>query len=90
MVQHVGAADIVITADIPRAAQVVARGAVALEPRGELYTADNIGERLALRNLMEELRWSGMATGGPAAYSDADRRRFAAALTRLVASRPNG
>jgi uncharacterized protein YaiI (UPF0178 family) len=90
IVQHVGAADIVITADIPLAAQVVARGAVALEPRGELYTADNIGERLALRNLMEELRWSGMATGGPAAYSDADRRRFAAALTRLVASRPNG
>ena len=90
IVQHVGPADIVITADIPLAAQIVARGAVALDPRGELYTADNISERLALRNLMEELRWSGVATGGPSAYSDTDRRRFAAALTRLVASRLTG
>jgi uncharacterized protein YaiI (UPF0178 family) len=90
IVQHVGAADIVITADIPLAAQVVARGAVALDPRGELHTADTIGERLAMRNLLEELRWAGAVTGGPAGYSDADRKRFAAALTRLLASYSSG
>jgi uncharacterized protein YaiI (UPF0178 family) len=90
IVQHVSAGDIVITADIPLAALVVARGAVALDPRGELHTADTIGERLAVRNLLEELRWAGATTGGPAGYSDMDRKRFAAALTRLVTPRSNG
>jgi uncharacterized protein len=89
IVQHVGAADIVITADIPLAAQVIGRGAVALDPRGELHTADTIGERLAMRNLLEELRWAGAVTGGPAAYTDTDRKRFAAALTQLVTPRAN-
>ena len=89
IVQHVDAGDIVITADIPLAAQVVARGAMALDPRGELHTADTIGERLAVRNLLEELRWAGAVTGGPAAYTDADRKRFAAALARLLASLSN-
>jgi hypothetical protein len=84
IVQHVGAGDIVITADVPLAGQVVAHGAVALDPRGDLYTVDTIGERLAMRNLMEELRWAGVVAGGPTAYSAADRRRFAAALSRLV------
>ncbi|HEU5101657.1 MAG TPA: YaiI/YqxD family protein [Roseiflexaceae bacterium] len=87
IVQHVAAPDIVITADIPLAAQVVARGAIAIDPRGELYTADTIGERLAMRNLMEELRWAGAVTGGPAAYSPADRRRFAEAFNRLLNTR---
>jgi uncharacterized protein YaiI (UPF0178 family) len=90
IVQHVAAADLVITADIPLAAQVVARGAVALDPRGELYTADTIGERLAVRNLMEELRWAGAVSGGPSAYSAADRRQFANALDRLLTRRQNG
>jgi uncharacterized protein YaiI (UPF0178 family) len=90
IVQHIGAADVVITADIPLAAQIVAQGAVALDPRGEVYTVDSVGERLAMRNLMEELRWAGAVAGGPAAYSDADRRRFAAALIRLVTPRPTG
>jgi uncharacterized protein YaiI (UPF0178 family) len=85
--QHVGAGDIVITADIPLAAQVVAKGAVALDPRGDLYTADTVGERLAMRNLMEELRWAGAVAGGPAAYSNTDQRRFAAALNRLATQR---
>lgn len=89
IVQHVAAADLVITADIPLAAQVVARGAVALDPRGELYTADTIGERLAVRNLMEELRWAGAVSGGPSAYSAADRRQFANALDRLVTQQQN-
>ena len=86
--QHVVAGDLVVTGDIPLAAQVVARGALALDPRGELHTADSIGERLAVRNLMEELRWAGVSTGGPAAYSTADRRRFGQALGRLLAQRP--
>jgi uncharacterized protein YaiI (UPF0178 family) len=87
IVQHAAAGDLVITADIPLAAQVVAKGALALDPRGELYSADTIGERLAVRNLMEELRWAGAATGGPAAYSDVDRRHFAQALNRILSTR---
>jgi uncharacterized protein YaiI (UPF0178 family) len=87
IVQHVAAADLVITADIPLAAQVVARGAVALDPRGEVYTADTIGDRLAVRNLMEELRWAGAVSGGPAAYSTLDRRHFAQALDRILTAR---
>jgi uncharacterized protein YaiI (UPF0178 family) len=90
IVQHVAAPDIVITADIPLAAQVVARGAVAIDPRGEVYTADNVGERLAVRNLMEELRWAGAVSGGPAAYSPANRRRFAEAFNRLLNARAGG
>jgi uncharacterized protein YaiI (UPF0178 family) len=90
IVQHVAAGDIVITADIPLAAQVIERGAVALDPRGELHTADTIGERLALRNLLEELRWAGAVSGGPAAYSAVDRRRFANALDRLLQARKLG
>jgi len=84
IVQHVAAGDLVITADIPLAALVVARDATALGPRGEIHTADTIGDRLATRNLLEELRWAGVATGGPSAYSPADRQRFAAALDRLL------
>lgn len=85
--QHVASGDLVITADVPLAAQVVARGAVAIDPRGEVYTAETVGERLAVRDLMEELRWAGVATGGPSAYSDADRQRFAQALDRLLPRR---
>ena len=88
--QHVAPGDLVITADIPLAAQVVAGGAVALDPRGEIYDANNIGERLAMRNLMEELRWAGAVSGGPAAYSNLDRRHFAQALDRLLARRQGG
>lgn len=87
IVQHVAAGDLVVTADIPLASLVVARGATALDPRGEVHTADSIGERLAVRNLMEELRWAGVATGGPAAYSPSDRQRFAQALDRLLSRR---
>jgi uncharacterized protein YaiI (UPF0178 family) len=87
IVQHVAAGDLVITADVPLASLVVARGATALDPRGEVHTADTIGERLAVRNLMEELRWAGVETGGPAAYSASDRQRFAQALDRLLSRR---
>lgn len=77
--------DLVITADIPLAALVVAKGAHALNPRGELYTEANIKERLAMRNLMDELRNNGVETGGPAAFNQADRQVFAAALDKFVA-----
>jgi uncharacterized protein len=88
--RHVAPGDLVITADIPLAAQVVARGATALDPRGEVHTAETVGERLAVRDLMEELRWAGVATGGPPAYGPAERQRFAQALDRLLARRPGG
>lgn len=77
--------DLVITADIPLAAQVIEKGASALNPRGERYTPDNIRERLAMRDFMMELRSSGVETGGPSALGSADRQRFAAALDRCVA-----
>lgn len=83
--------DIVVTADIPLAAQVVEKGALALNPRGELYTDATIREALALRNFMSELRDSGVETGGPAAFNQRDRQAFAAQLDKLLqrlAARP--
>lgn len=79
------AGDLVITADIPLAAQVIAAGGHALNPRGELYTIDNIKERLAMRNFMEELRNSGVDIGGPSSFSQADRQVFASKLDWLLA-----
>jgi uncharacterized protein YaiI (UPF0178 family) len=83
--QEVHAGDIVITADIPLAGKVIERGAHALSPRGERFTADNIRERLSLRDFMSQLRDSGVQTGGPAALSQADRQAFANQLDRLLA-----
>lgn len=79
------AGDLVITADIPLAAQVITAGGHALNPRGELYTTDNIKERLAMRNFMEELRNSGVDIGGPSSFSQADRQVFASKLDWLLA-----
>ena len=80
--------DLVITADIPLAARIVANGCVALDPRGELYTEDNVGERLSIRDMMQELRSAGMIQGGPGAFSNTDRQRFASSLdstlTRMI------
>lgn len=90
IVQHVANGDLVVTADIPLAALVVARGATAVDPRGEIHTAETVSERLAVRDLMEELRWAGVATGGPAAYGPTDRQRFAQTLDRLLAPRRSG
>ena len=78
------AGDLVITADIPLAAEVVARGCLALNPRGERYDADNIRQRLNMRDFMDSLRSSGVATGGPAAFSHADRQAFANQLDRFL------
>lgn len=81
------AGDLVITADIPLAAAVVAKGAQALDPRGRLYSAANIGEALALRDFHDGLRESGVPTTGPAPYSAADGRTFARELDRVLARR---
>ncbi len=80
-----GEGDLVVTADIPLAAQVVENGAIALNPRGERYDRDNIRECLSLRNFMDEMRGSGIQTGGPPAFSQADRQAFARELDRLLA-----
>jgi hypothetical protein len=85
IVHQAQAGDLVITADIPLAAEVVARGCLALNPRGDLYTEDNIRQRLNMRDFMDTLRSSGVDTGGPAALSQADRQAFANQLDRLLA-----
>lgn len=88
IVEQVAHGDLVVTADIPLAAAILERGAHALNPRGEMYTAANIAERLSMRNFLEELRSSGVQTGGPAAFSQADRQAFGAALDRFLARLP--
>jgi hypothetical protein len=80
--------DLVVTADIPLAAQVIERGGNALDPRGELYSPDTIRERLTMRDFMDELRASGVQTGGPAPLAQGDRQRFANQLDRLLAQSP--
>lgn len=85
--RRVIAGDLVITADIPLAAEVIAKGAHALNPRGELYTRENIGGRLNMRDFMDNLRGSGIHTGGPPPLNQADRQAFANHLDRLLASR---
>ncbi len=79
--------DLVITADIPLAAAVVKRGATALNPRGELYTEENIAERLAVRDMMEELRSTRSVSGGPPPLSKRDTQQFANQLDRWLARR---
>ncbi len=86
IVQRVQVGDLVITADIPLAAEVIAKGCLALNPRGDLYTDDNIRQRLGMRDFMDTLRGSGVMTGGPVAFSKADRQAFANQLDRLLAS----
>jgi uncharacterized protein YaiI (UPF0178 family) len=86
IIAQVAAYDLVITADIPLAAAVVDKQALAISPRGEIYTAANVQERLAMRNLMQQLRSDGLVLGGPSALSAADCQRFAAALDRSLTS----
>ena len=77
--------DLVVTADIPLAAEVIDKGATALNPRGELYTRENIRQRLNMRDFLDTMRASGAHTGGPAALDQRDRQAFANALDRFVA-----
>ncbi len=76
--------DLVITADIPLADRVITKGAFALDPRGKLYTQENIKNRLAVRGLMKELRDGGLMTGGPGTFSKLDRQTFANRLDRFL------
>jgi len=77
--------DLVITADIPLAAAAIEKNGHALNPRGEFYTEDNIKERLAVRNMLDELRGCGIDTGGPPTFSACDKQAFANQLDRFLA-----
>ncbi|MBK1619660.1 YaiI/YqxD family protein [Lamprobacter modestohalophilus] len=85
IVQHAGAGDLVITADIPLAAELVANGCQVLSPRGELFTTETVRQRLNMRDFLDTMRASGLDTGGPPAYNQADRQAFANALDRILA-----
>ena len=89
IVQHLEIGDLVITADIPLAAEVIAKGGHALNPRGEFYTPDTIRERLNMRDFMDTLRSSGVETGGPSSFSQGDRKAFASQLDRFLAKNRN-
>ncbi len=84
IVKRLDAGDLVITADIPLAADVIDKGGYALNPRGELYTANNIRARLNMRDFMDTLRASGIDTGGPPALSQGDRKSFANHLDKIL------
>ncbi|MBI1422206.1 MAG: YaiI/YqxD family protein [Gammaproteobacteria bacterium] len=85
IVNQVSNADLVVTADIPLAAEVLAKGAQALNPRGEVYDTNTIRQKLTLRDFMDEMRGSGVMTGGPPPLSQTERREFANALDRFLA-----
>ena len=87
IVEHANKGDIVITQDIPLAAELVAKGCLVLNPRGEKYTKENIGQRLGMRDFMESLRSSGVQTGGPDTFSKRDRMTFANALDSVLMRR---
>ncbi|MCH7697131.1 MAG: YaiI/YqxD family protein [Proteobacteria bacterium] len=84
IIKRLCAGDLVITGDIPLAAEVIEKGGHALNPRGELYLADNIKARLTMRDFMDTLRTSGIDTGGPSALSQSDRKSFASHLDKLL------
>ena len=84
IVKRLGAGDLVITGDIPLAANVLEKGGTALNPRGELYSADSIRSRLSMRDFMESLRASGIDTGGPPVLNKGDRQNFANQLDRYL------
>lgn len=85
--EHADPADVAITADIPLASQLVARGLAVIDPRGREYTPENVGEILATRDLMSDLRGAGLVTGGPAAFDSRDRVSFANTLDRVLTRR---
>ena len=82
--EHASAGDVAVTADIPLAALLVPKGVVVIDPRGEQYTEDSIGERLSVRNFMDGLRGAGVETGGHAAYGAREKQAFANALDRAL------
>lgn len=82
--EHAEAGDVAVTADIPLAALLVPKGVVVIDPRGEVYTAESIGERLSVRNFMDGLRGAGVETGGSGAYGSKEKQAFANALDRAL------
>lgn len=89
IVKRLNPGDLVITADIPLAADVIGKGGHALDPRGEMYSPDTIRSRLNMRDFMETLRSGGVVTGGPAALGQADRKAFAGELDKFLARKTN-
>ena len=89
IVKRLEAGDLVITSDIPLAAEVIDKGGLALSPRGELYTANNIRARLNMRDFMDTLRASGVDTGGPPALNQSDRKSFADHLDKILVRHAN-
>lgn len=85
IVQHLSAGDLVITQDIPLAAEVIKLGALAIGPRGQLHTPESIGQRLAMRDLLSDLRDAGMVRGGPPPFAAADKQQFAKQLDKWLA-----
>ena len=90
IVSRCSAGDLVITSDIPLAAEVIEKGAHALNPRGEMYSADTIRQLLTMRDFMDTMRASGINTGGPSTLSQADRQRFANQLDAFLARNLHG
>ncbi|MCK5736564.1 MAG: YaiI/YqxD family protein [Spirochaetaceae bacterium] len=84
IVKRMNSGDLVITADIPLAAEVIEKGGNALDPRGEMFSPDTIRSRLNMRDFMETLRSGGVITGGPPALNQTDRKAFAGALDRFI------
>jgi len=84
IVDELSSGDLVVTADVPLAAAVLERGGHAVNPRGEMYTEENIGERLSVRDFMDELRSTGVETGGPAAFGKKDVQAFSNQLDRFL------
>lgn len=87
IVEHLDHNDIVITADIPLASSVIEKGALAINPRGELYDEDNIGERLSMRDFMKDLRDNGLVTGGPDSFNQKDKVNFTNTLNKLLSKK---
>jgi uncharacterized protein len=84
--EHANPGDIAITADIPLAAALVDKGIVVIDPRGDLFTEDNVRERLSIRDFMESLRGSGVETGGAAPWGPREKQAFAASFDRVIAA----
>lgn len=84
IVEHADPGDLAITADIPLAAALVEKKVQVIDPRGEEFTPENVGERLSIRNFMDELRGTGVETGGPAPYGNKEKQAFASALDRVL------
>jgi len=90
IVEHAETGDVAVTADIPLAALLVPRGVVVIDPRGEVYTVESIGERLSVRNFMDALRGTGVETGGHGAYGAREKQAFANSLDRALTRATRG